>query len=287
MVTTLLQRTTGPVGRMRGTGLAKADWQRRDLRRHQRRFLLALRHEAEGFLAEALAAVEGSLSRLRLPLGGDALAAFARLTDVLMDGWERGHRTVLRYVRRCVRKAVEVAPGMAFEEGLAMPPPEFIAKYRRRELRLAGVYESARLDWVQGVIARGAREGWGVVDTRKQLETRFGDWNRQRLNNIARTESSMLFSHGEFARMTGSPFVIGYRSVGVGDERMCAICEARDGHEYAKDDSECAPYHMQCRCTMVPIFEDETLRAGPLPEGAPPCQEGFGAAPEMQPRIAA
>lgn len=287
MATTVLQRTTGPVGRMRGTGLAKADWQRRELRRHQRRFLTALRDEADEFLAEALAAVEGGLSRLRLPLGADGLAAFARLTDVLTDGWERGHGVVLRYVRGRVQKAVEVAPGMAFEEGLAMPPPEFIARYRRRELRLAGVYESARLDWVQGIIARGAREGWGVVDTRKQLETRFGDWNRRRLNNIARTESSLLYTHGEFARMTGSPFVTGFEFSAVMDERTSDMCAARHGHHYAKGEHiDCPPLHFQCRSELLPIFEDEKLRVRALPADAPAPLEGFGAPPEIQLRIA-
>ena len=293
MVTTAVQRTTGPIGRMRGqalrtTSIAKADWQRTELRRHQRRFLAALEHEAEGFLAEALAAVEGGGRRLRLPLGAEALAAFGQLTDVLVDGWERGHRVVLRYVRRRVRKAVEVAPGMAFEEGLAVPPPEFITRYRRRELRLAGVYESARLDWVQGLVARGAREGWGVRETRQQLEGRFPDWNRQRLNNIARTESSLLHTHGEFARMTGSPFVTGYEFSAVMDERTSDICAARHGHHYGKGEHiDCPPLHFQCRSELLPIFEDETLRVRALPADAPVPLEGFGAPPEIAVTLAA
>lgn len=266
----------------------KADWQRDELQEGIDDFLAKLEDDNRRFLQAALAVAGERAPRVSLPLSTDGLAAFEGLADVLTEGWNRGHETVLRYARRRVRKAIQPVPELVYELELVAPPGEFVQRYRRRELRLAGVYNSARLDWVQGVIARGSREGWGVRETRKELETRFPAWNRQRLENIARTESSLVYTHGEYARMTGSPFVIGYEFSAVMDERTSAICEARHGRHYRKGEHvDVPPLHYQCRSELLPIFEDESLRIRPLPPDAPAPLEGFGAPPKLPQRLAA
>ena len=254
-----------------------ADWQDKTLDRAVRDFLAITQDANERILDEVLEAVgEGRSSLLRLPLTNDELGAFARLADLLGVAWQEGSETLAR--RLGVRFAAVTA------EDLFVPPPrEFLDLYRRRELRLAGVYEADRLDWVQNVVARSQVRGLSPADTREIIGRRFPGFTDARLRNIGRTESALLYEHGRVGRMQASEFVQGYTFVAVIDGRTTDVCASRDGKVYGKADAPVPPLHFQCRSDWEPIFVGEEFDPREVTQrelDSPPF-EGFGRRPDI------
>lgn len=49
------------------------------------------------------------------------------------------------------------------------------------------------------------------------------------------------------------------------DERVCPECAPRDGKRYPLDTLELPPLHPQCRCTLVPVLDDDLLTPPTVP----------------------
>lgn len=124
---------------------------------------------------------------------------------------------------------------------------------------------------VESIIAKGITENRGAYDIAKDLEryvnpkaakdwewskvypgtSRRVDYNAQRL---ARTMVSHAYQQSFVRTTQKNPFVTKYRWLSSGGERMCPICEDRDGQYFEKD---ALPLdHPNGMCTFVAVIED-------------------------------
>jgi len=271
-----------------------ADWKQDPvLIKAQRDFLSVMQDASERLLAEIQEAVKAERSSLlRLPLTASELAAFIKLAELVPAGWQAGSKLIEEKLIGVLAEnpslAVRVLSGrlqtfVTAEDIFVPPPKQFVTQYRRRELRLAGVYEADRLSWVQGVVARSQVRGISPVEMEATIGRRFPSWSNARLHNIGRTESALLYEHGRVGRMQTSEFVQGYKFVAVIDGRTTDICLSRDEQVYSKADAPVPPLHFQCRSNLEPIFAGEPF----APEGSterqassPPLR-GFGGGPDI------
>ena len=124
---------------------------------------------------------------------------------------------------------------------------------------------------VESIIAKGIAENRSAYDIAKDLEryvnpkaakdwewskvypgtSRRVDYNAQRL---ARTMVSHAYQQSFVRTTQKNPFVTKYRWLSSGGERMCPICEDRDGKDFAKDDLPLD--HPNGMCTFVAVIED-------------------------------
>ena len=221
---------------------------------HERAFLAIMQDESDRALLTILRYVEryGDVDGLRLPLSGIERAAFADLVLAGEAGWAWGHSEILTSLRSRYRIRVRKAdfdPSDLFatEANLYGMPRSFSSQYmQRRELELAGVYEQARLRQTKVIVERAIREGHGIPGIQQKLGKQFPTFTEGRLRNIARTEANTLFSHGKYARLQSSPYVIGYEFFAVMDARTTDICASRHGHHYARGSAvDVPPLHFQ------------------------------------------
>lgn len=261
---------------------------------HEEAFLAIMLEESDRALFSILLYVEryGDVDGLRLPLSGIERAAFADLVLAGEAGWAWGHGEILTSLRSRYRIRVRKAdfdPTTLFETEARLygMPRSFSAQYmQRRELELAGVYEQARLRQTKVIVERAIREGHGIPGIQQKLGKQFPSFTEARLRNIARTESNTLFSHGKYARLQVSPYVIGYEFFATMDARTTDICASRHGHHYARGSNvDVPPLHFSCRSELLPIFTDEKIKPTPLPADAPPPLswkgKRFGRAPDI------
>lgn len=124
---------------------------------------------------------------------------------------------------------------------------------------------------VESIIAKGIAENRSAYDIAKDLEryvnpkaakdwewskvypgtSRKVDYNAQRL---ARTMVSHAYQQSFVRTTQKNPFVTKYRWLSSGGERMCPICEDRDGKEFEKDNLPLD--HPNGMCTFVAVIED-------------------------------
>ena len=124
---------------------------------------------------------------------------------------------------------------------------------------------------VQSVIAQGILQNKSAYDIAKDLERyvdpsarkdwdwskvypgtkRVVDYNAQRL---ARTMVSHAYQQAFVRTTQKNPFVTKYRWLSSGGERMCEICEERDGKEFDKDDLPLD--HPNGMCTFEAVMEN-------------------------------
>lgn len=220
---------------------------------HEEAFLHVMQDESAKALLVILRWIGryGDVDGLRLPLSATERQAFADLVLAGEAGWAWGHDEIIASLRRRpeVRKADDFDPSSMFdfEAKLYGMPRSFSAQYmQRRELELAGVYEQARLRQTKVVVERAIREGHGIPGIQQKVGKLFPSFTEGRLRNIARTEANTLFSHGKFARLKVSPYVIGYEFFAVMDARTTDICASRNGRHYAKGSTvDVPPLHFQ------------------------------------------
>ena len=123
---------------------------------------------------------------------------------------------------------------------------------------------------VQSIIATGIIENKSAYDIAKDLEKyvdpsarkdwdwskvypgtkKVVDYNAQRL---ARTMVSHAYQQAFVRTTQKNPFVTKYRWLASGGERMCEICEERDGKEFDKDDLPLD--HPNGMCTFEAVME--------------------------------
>ena len=124
---------------------------------------------------------------------------------------------------------------------------------------------------VQSIIAKGIIENKSAYDIAKDLEKyvnpsarkdwewskvypgtkKVVDYNAQRL---ARTMVSHAYQQAFVRTTQKNPFVTKYKWLASGGERMCEICEERDGKEFDKDDLPLD--HPNGMCTFEAVMED-------------------------------
>lgn len=132
----------------------------------------------------------------------------------------------------------------------------------------------------QRINAESRERGFGIRETMELVRRRFTQYTTWRLENVARTESAVLYETGHLGRYLEDVAVQGVRYYAVMDSRTTEICRALDGRAWRLDDREAIvqpPAHYQCRSTLAPVLFDERARwdDGSLPPGVAPL-EGFG-----------
>lgn len=127
---------------------------------------------------------------------------------------------------------------------------------------------------VQTIVAQGIAENKSAFDIAKDLEMYVDpaakkpwdwskvypgvhkqiDYNAQRL---ARTMVSHAYQQAFVQTTKDNPFVTKYRWLSSGGERVCEICESRNGVEYDKDDLPLD--HPNGMCTFVAVMESSMI----------------------------
>lgn len=117
-------------------------------------------------------------------------------------------------------------------------------------------------------LAEGVKLGEGIPDLKKRITGIFDDCKTYRAERIARTETARatMFATDEAYRQSG---VVEKREWLVAfDERTCPDCNALSGKRilFGKKfkspagDVERPPLHVNCRCDLLPIIEEKSIR---------------------------
>lgn len=81
-----------------------------------------------------------------------------------------------------------------------------------------------------------------------------------RTEMIARTEILRASNNGALATYQANSDVLqGYEIKAALDERTCPQCGALDGKRYAFGEGQQPPFHVRCRCTVIPVLIDTAL----------------------------
>lgn len=243
--------------------------------RRQRLFLADMAGESSAVMRRAMQIVRGQ--RRTLPLTFGERHAFVGLIDTVNDGWDHAKESRARAGPVLLAKRA-----LQIDVAAADPPTAFLATYEKRELKLAGVYEQARLQRVKKTIAKGVSIGASLPEIEAQLAQDLPTFSNARLHNIARTETSILFSHGKYAQSAMDPFVTGWEFFAVMDERTTDQCAARHTRQWLKpNEPDTPPLHYLCRSELLEIFGGERADQVGIPDDAPPPFPGFGKAPSL------
>ena len=249
----------------------------------EREFLRDVQSDERAVLARAQAIARGE--RRTLPLTYSERQAFLGLVDTVDDGWDFSGEQIERAKRRAGPTLVTMEAVILDVVG-ADPPLDFLQTYERRELKLAGTYEQARLARVQKTISKGVSIGASLPEIEAQLAEDLPTFSNARLHNIARTETSILWSHGKYARSSVDPFVAGWEFLAVMDARTTDECASRNGRQWLKpDEPDVPPIHYMCRSELLDIYGTERADRVGLPADAPPPFKGFGKAPSGIPMV--
>ncbi len=160
--------------------------------------------------------------------------------------------------------------------------------YRTYALRIVGVHQTAVLNRAKDVVAEQIRAGASERDMTRALGEVFTGFSRQRLANIARTESAKIYEQAHYQEWQPNEDVAGYEVFAIIDDRTSDICLFRDGKYIPKDQVEgwWPPYHVSCRTTLSVVLAWENVKWSVL-DGPKPT-DGFGTTrmeiPPIQPK---
>lgn len=108
---------------------------------------------------------------------------------------------------------------------------------------------------LNSILSNGITEGKTIAEMAFQLSNRMNkDMNA--CHRLVRTETINSLNRASMRGMidAGIKYV---RWWAAEDERMCEICGANHGKVYPIDKAPNLPCHPGCRCTWLPVFEDE------------------------------
>jgi len=127
-------------------------------------------------------------------------------------------------------------------------PEAGINWYRGYSLRLAGVQQVDALEAAKQAVVRGVEEGLSSRKVMQELSDTFGDFSKNRLEMIARTETSKIYNQARWREMDGDSAIVGYEWSAILDSRVCPICAARAGRSFPKGQIEGSlpPVHVSC-----------------------------------------
>ena len=128
--------------------------------------------------------------------------------------------------------------------------------------------------------------GETLGETVNRIDRYMDEGSRWRARRIAVTESARAYNQGQHAATQPLDFIIGHELL-LSDD-ACPLCHAihricpkiRKGGSFGKNgknetyqDLKVPPFHPNCRCTTVPIFDDEAPQKWPDP--AIPSENGY------------
>ena len=125
------------------------------------------------------------------------------------------------------------------------------------------VITEATRDQVRDAVMRGLRDGLSPAELANALE-QSAAFSEARALMVARTEMAMADVAGAMSAYRATPGVVGKRWITANDDRVsdeCALCEAAG--TVGLDDTfptgvDAPPNHPNCRCAVVPVFDDES-----------------------------
>lgn len=124
------------------------------------------------------------------------------------------------------------------------------------------VITSATRDMVRDEVMRGLREGLSPAELANALE-QSAAFSESRAIMVSRTEMATADVAGAMASYRSVPGVVGKRWITAQDDRVsdeCAICEDAGTvgiNEAFPTGVDAPPNHPNCRCAVVPVFDDE------------------------------
>lgn len=212
----------------------------------------------------------------------------SKLAALLVDTGAISKLSASREVAEAIRahkakttfSAVQYAPDP--DDPSSYYPEAGVRWYQDYALRIVGVQSYDALEQAKEIISEGVRSGRAHRVVMNELRNVFTGLSRARLENIARTETAKIYEQARWQEFDSTDEIVGYEVAAILDLRTTAICRARDGRTFPKDQIEgnLPPYHYQCRTVILPIFawdaEEKGFAWNPVPKGATPVLEGFG-----------
>lgn len=158
----------------------------------------------------------------------------------------------------------------------------FVDALNREILSVREEERAALADQIRDAIRRDVAESITHGETSGETVNRVARWlndeSRWRARRIAVTESARAYNAGQMASTAELDFVAGYELVLSSD--ACPLCHAikrmcpkipkggsfgENGKNPTYKNLRFAPFHPGCRCTTVPIFDDEVPAEWPKP----------------------
>jgi hypothetical protein len=142
------------------------------------------------------------------------------------------------------------------------------------------------LEGIRGDIAASIQSGETAGDTVNRVAKWVDENSRWRARRIAVTESARAYNQGQVAATQSYDFVAGYELLLSSD--ACPLCHAihrqcpkipkggsfgQNGNNKTYKDLKFPPFHPNCRCTLVTVFDDEVPDRWPAP--VQPADNGY------------
>lgn len=134
------------------------------------------------------------------------------------------------------------------------------------------------LEGIRGDVSAAIQSGETAGDTVNRVAKWIDENSRWRARRIAVTESARAYNQGQLAATAGYDFVAGYELLLSSD--ACPLCHAihrqcpkipkdgsfgTNGNHKTYKDLKLPPFHPNCRCTLVTVFDDEVPDRWPAP----------------------
>lgn len=160
-------------------------------------------------------------------------------------------------------KDIEVA------DGILNKASGFFGQYC---LKIQGNFEQDRLVAAEKIFDKLAESGYTQRELQQKLGQALGIWDKRKLENIARTETTKMFNFGrveafrENSKNNGIVKAVMFSA--ILDSRTSDICEARHGLildiNDPRIDQNTPPLHVKCRSLLIPVdkYDLEELHKG-------------------------
>lgn len=145
-------------------------------------------------------------------------------------------------------------------------PEEALAWYENYAIYLTMVFEQDMLNEVQTIVDELIEKGINVRDMPDILaqSERLQGWARNRLNTIARTESTKAYNSGRITQYRNSSIVEAVQYSAILDKRTTTLCRGLNGMIIEVNSHNVnlymPPNHFNCRSVILPVtrYEDWT-----------------------------
>lgn len=159
-------------------------------------------------------------------------------------------------------------------------PEDAIEWYEQYAIYLTAIFERDILNEVQNLVQEYIEQGVNVRDIPSKLaqSEKLQGFTENRLNNIARTESTKAYNSGRVAQYANSKITEAVQYSAILDNRTTALCRGLHGKIMAKDSYLVSMYqppnHYMCRSLLVPITKYEEWSQSDFSNVGEP-QDGF------------
>lgn len=149
-------------------------------------------------------------------------------------------------------------------------PEEALAWYQNYAIYLTMVFEQDILNEVQKLVDELIEQGINVRDMPDILaqSDRLKGWARNRLNTIARTESTKAYNSGRITQYRNSSIVEAVQYSAILDKRTTTLCKGLNGKIMEVNSSNVSlympPNHFNCRSVILPVTRYEDWRESDL-----------------------